>query len=168
MQITKLSFFDSISIPFWLVFKKILKLSVTCRADGNFLRKNGIKGRSHGRRNRWVGLFSSGASGFPISHEVRRPIFNFFFLQKLNLLLGNISGDEPEAVAEDAQVVEDLPLANDYTGIGGPQTVPLESEGAFEKPSALGQGYRLLNDLFMAPSQDTIKSFQFTERKRLM
>lgn len=89
-------------------------------------------------------------------------------MQKLNLLLGNISGDEPEAVAEDAQVVEDLPLANDYTGIGGPQTVPLESEGAFEKPSALGQGYRLLNDLFMAPSQDTIKSFQFTERKRLM
>ena len=65
-------------------------------------------------------------------------------------------------------VVEELPMSGDYSGIGGPESVPLESDGAFEKPSSLGNGYAFLNDLFMAPSDDTINNFQVTERKRLM
>ena len=77
---------------------------------------------------------------------------------------------EEEGVAEDGSVpiIEaDLPLAGDYHGIGGPSTVPLESEGAFEKPE-IGNHYNFLTDLFMSPSDDAIKSFQITERKRLM
>ena len=31
-----------------------------------------------------------------------------------------------------------LPLTSDYQGLGGPESVPLESDGAFEKPPALG------------------------------
>ncbi len=62
----------------------------------------------------------------------------------------------------------DLPLISDYSGLGGPDSVPLESEGAFEKPPSLGSGYTFLSDLFMAPSDEAIKSFQVTERKRLM
>ena len=31
-----------------------------------------------------------------------------------------------------------LPLTGDYRGIGGPESVPLESDGAFEKPPTLG------------------------------
>ena len=31
-----------------------------------------------------------------------------------------------------------LPLSSDYQGLGGPESVPLESDGAFEKPPALG------------------------------
>ena len=77
--------------------------------------------------------------------------------------------EEEVGVAEDGSVpiVEaDLPLAGDYHGIGGPSTVPLESEGAFEKPEI--PHYNFLTDLFMSPSDDAIKSFQITERKRLM
>ena len=29
----------------------------------------------------------------------------------------------------------ELPLVGDYVGIGGPDAVPLETEGPFEKPS---------------------------------
>jgi len=77
--------------------------------------------------------------------------------------------EEEVGVAEDGSVpiVEaDLPLAGDYHGIGGPSTVPLESEGAFEKPEI--PHYNFLTDLFMSPSDDAIKSFQITERKRLI
>ena len=65
---------------------------------------------------------------------------------------------------------EDLPLelAGDYQGIGGPDAVPLESDGAFEQPEKLPNAYNFLTDLFMAPSEDTIKSFQITEKKRMM
>ena len=63
---------------------------------------------------------------------------------------------------------EDLQMANDYLGIGGPDAVPLESDGAFEQPEKLPNAYNFLTDLFMAPSEDTIKSFQITEKKRLM
>ena len=57
---------------------------------------------------------------------------------------------------------------SDYLGIGGPDAVPLESDGAFEQPEKLPNAYNFLTDLFMAPSEDTIKSFQITEKKRLM
>lgn len=59
-------------------------------------------------------------------------------------------------------------INGDYIGLGGPDTVPLETEGAFVKPPSLGKGYNFLADLFMAPSDDAIKSFQITERRRLM
>ena len=35
-------------------------------------------------------------------------------------------------------------------------------------PVSLGNGYTFLADLFMAPSDEAIKTFQITERKRLM
>jgi hypothetical protein len=65
-----------------------------------------------------------------------------------------------------AQGIDDLPLAGDYSGIGGPDSVPLESEGAFQKPDS--NGYHLLSDLFMAPSTEAIMSLQKTELKRTM
>ena len=75
---------------------------------------------------------------------------------------------EVEANGNVPAAPEDLPLAGDYLGIGGPDAVPLESDGAFEQPEKLPNAYNFLTDLFMAPSEDTIKSFQITEKKRLM
>jgi len=74
---------------------------------------------------------------------------------------------EIEAIEELAEV-EELPLAGDYSGIGGPDSVPLESDGAFEKPTSLGNAYSFLTELFMAPSDESIIKFQVTEKKRLM
>lgn len=45
----------------------------------------------------------------------------------------------------------DLPLIGDYVGMGGPNAVPLETQGAFEKPDH-GAG-NLLDDLFMSPTE---------------
>jgi len=77
-----------------------------------------------------------------------------------------VSQPTEEAIEELAE--EELPLAGDYSGIGGPDSVPLESDGAFEKPISLGNAYSFLTELFMAPSDDTIIKFQVTEKKRLM
>ena len=54
----------------------------------------------------------------------------------------------------------DLPLAGDYVGIGGPDAVPLETKGAFEKPDKLAGN--LLDDLFMSPSETQLLSMQKT------
>ena len=81
---------------------------------------------------------------------------------------GEVSPIPEEQANGEVPVIEELPLSGDYSGIGGPDSVPLESDGAFEKPSALGKSYAFLNDLFMAPSEDTLITFQITERKRLM
>ena len=47
-------------------------------------------------------------------------------------------------------LTEELPLAGDYSGIGGPESVPLESDGAFSKPVSMGNAYAFLTELFMA------------------
>ena len=63
---------------------------------------------------------------------------------------------------------EELPLSmtGDYHGIiGGSESVVGRSE-AFEKPPTVAATF--LADLFMAPSDETIKSYQITERKRTM
>ena len=100
---------------------------------------------------------------------------NATFLNFKNVCSKKITPSSDEVIEEEVEVAEDgsvpiveadLPLAGDYHGIGGPSTVPLESEGAFEKPEI--PHYNFLTDLFMSPSDDAIKSFQITERKRLM
>ena len=53
----------------------------------------------------------------------------------------------------------------DYHGLGGPESV-VGSPEAFEKPPTVAATF--LADLFMAPSDETIKSYQITERKRTM
>ena len=44
----------------------------------------------------------------------------------------------------------ELPLVGDYVGMGGPDAVPLETQGAFEKPDGAGN---LLDELFMSPTE---------------
>ena len=61
------------------------------------------------------------------------------------------NGDSPTTEDEDIRQLEsDLPLVGDYIGIGGPDAVPLESPGAFEKPEKVADS--LLDDLFMSPT----------------
>lgn len=54
----------------------------------------------------------------------------------------------------------DLPLVGDYVGIGGPDAVPLETQGAFEKPDQ-GTG-NLLDELFMSPTDIQLLSMRRT------
>jgi hypothetical protein len=54
----------------------------------------------------------------------------------------------------------DLPLANDYQGIGGPSTVPLSTPGAFERPDVAPHLNCILDDLYLAPSPEQLKAFQ--------
>ena len=54
----------------------------------------------------------------------------------------------------------DLPLVGDYVGIGGPDAVPLETQGAFEKPNQ-GAG-NLLDELFMSPTNTQLLSMRRT------
>jgi len=70
-----------------------------------------------------------------------------------------------ENVGLDGYVGEELPLSmtGDYHGLGGPESV-VGSPEAFEKPPTVAATF--LADLFMAPSDETIKSYQITERKR--
>ncbi len=76
-----------------------------------------------------------------------------------------VNGAVADAAADVTQLAEDLPLAGDYSGIGGPETVPLESPGAFEKPMMANT---FLNDLFMAPTDEALAKFQKTEMRRSM
>ena len=54
----------------------------------------------------------------------------------------------------------DLPLANDYQGIGGPSTVPLSSPGAFQRPEVAPHRTCILDDLYLAPSTDQLQAYQ--------
>ena len=49
----------------------------------------------------------------------------------------------------------ELPLVGDYVGMGGPDAVPLETQGAFEKPDGAGN---LLDELFMSPTETQLLS----------
>jgi len=85
---------------------------------------------------------------------------------------------EPEADA--ALIVgsgasdQDLPLAGDYVGLGGPDAVPLETQGAFEiEPGQQQQHqlddkgqYGLLDDLFLKPDPSQISSVRRALRIR--
>ena len=54
----------------------------------------------------------------------------------------------------------DLPLANDYQGIGGPSTVPLFTPDAFERPEVTPHLNCILDDLFLAPSPQQLRAYQ--------
>jgi len=72
------------------------------------------------------------------------------------------NGDSPTNEDEDIRQLEsDLPLVGDYIGIGGPDAVPLESKGAFEKPEKVADS--LLDDLFMSPTD-----IQLISRRRTL
>jgi len=72
------------------------------------------------------------------------------------------NGDSPTTEDEDIRQLEsDLPLVGDYIGIGGPDAVPLESQGAFEKPEKVADS--LLDDLFMSPTD-----IQLISRRRTL
>ena len=57
-------------------------------------------------------------------------------------------------------VETDLPLIGDYVGIGGPDAVPLETQGAFEKPEKAAGS--LLDELFMSPTDTQLLSMHRT------
>ena len=61
---------------------------------------------------------------------------------------------------EHLQSGSDLPLANDYQGIGGPNTVPLSSPGAFQRPEVAPHRTCILDDLYLAPSTDQLQAYQ--------
>ena len=72
------------------------------------------------------------------------------------------NGDSLTTEDEDIRQLEsDLPLVGDYIGIGGPDAVPLESQGAFEKPEKVADS--LLDDLFMSPTD-----IQLISRRRTL
>ncbi len=56
--------------------------------------------------------------------------------------------------------VDDLPLAYDYKGIGGPETVPLFTPDAFLRPEVPRHNHCLLDDLFLAPSSQQLRNYQ--------
>ncbi len=68
----------------------------------------------------------------------------------------DIPGNEAPAV----EAPVDLPLANDYQGIGGPSTVPLYSPDAFERPEVAPHRNCILDDLFLAPSPSQLQAYQ--------
>jgi len=72
------------------------------------------------------------------------------------------SVEEPSLLNHEAlnHVETDLPLTGDYVGIGGPDAVPLETKGAFEKPDKIAGN--LLDDLFMSPTETQLISMQKT------
>jgi len=74
-------------------------------------------------------------------------------------IIGNGHGKDP-----------DLPLVGDYVGLGGPEAVPLETRGAFERPDSLvdSQQYAssLLDDLFLKPDASQISSVRRALRLR--
>jgi len=73
-----------------------------------------------------------------------------------------IANEEPSCDKNETldSVQTDLPLTGDYVGIGGPDAVPLETQGAFEKPDKIAGN--LLDDLFMSPSETQLLSMQKT------
>jgi len=74
--------------------------------------------------------------------------------------------DEPSLKNGESHVpVEtDLPLIGDYVGIGGPDAVPLETQGAFEKPERAAGS--LLDELFMSPTDTQLLSMHRTTSNR--
>jgi len=71
-------------------------------------------------------------------------------------LIGNGGGSGGE---------ENLPLAGDYVGLGGPEAVPLETKGAFEQQHHQHAG-GLLDDLFLKPDASQISSVRRALRLR--
>jgi len=64
----------------------------------------------------------------------------------------------PQVVPAEAPVAADLPLKGDYQGLGGPQSVPLYTPTAFEKPNQ-AQGTSILNQIFMEPTTDQLSAY---------
>ncbi len=75
---------------------------------------------------------------------------------------GELPPEEPQAAPTD------LPLANDYQGIGGPSTVPLSSPGAFQRPAVAPHQTCILDDLYLAPSTEQLKAYQKVLTKQEM
>merc|ERR1719348_2946380 len=62
----------------------------------------------------------------------------------------------PEAAKAEAAAPPALPLAGDYQGMGGPQSVPLYSPQAFERPPVTRT---ILDEIFMEPSDKQLDAF---------
>ena len=58
-----------------------------------------------------------------------------------------------------------LPMAGDYVGLGGPDAVPLETQGPFVPQQATGG---LLEDLFLNPDVKQLDSLRRAHRVRFM
>jgi len=64
---------------------------------------------------------------------------------------------------------DDLPLAGDYVGLGGPEAVPLETKGPFLAGSGGGTAAAgLLDDLFLKPDTTQIESISRAHRLRFI
>jgi len=89
-------------------------------------------------------------SGYPDTEE---------FLQQY---AGGMAESEPEP----AQAVEDpsaetpqaLPLAGDYTGLGGPQSVPLYTPAAFDQPAKPVER-TILDEIFLEPTGNQLQAY---------
>ena len=71
-----------------------------------------------------------------------------------------MTAEEVSAPSNGALCISDetnlLPLVGDYVGMGGPDAVPLETQGAFEKPDQ--PAGNLLDELFMSPTDTQLLS----------
>jgi len=67
---------------------------------------------------------------------------------------------EPEQPQQpqEATVTADLPLKGDYQGLGGPQTVPLYSSKAFERPEPPKEN-SILTQIFMEPTDRQLRAY---------
>lgn len=67
---------------------------------------------------------------------------------------------------------DDLPLAGDYVGLGGPEAVPLETKGPFLAGGSGGPcgdtAAGLLDDLFLKPDNTKIESIRRAHRLRFI
>lgn len=62
------------------------------------------------------------------------------------------------AVSKPATPAEDLALAGDYHGMGGPKSVPLYTPLAFDQP-AMAVQKTILDEIFMEPTQDSLSAY---------
>ena len=66
---------------------------------------------------------------------------------------------------DDYSDADGLPMAGDYVGLGGPDAVPLETEGPFVPQQGTGG---LLDDLFLNPDVKQLDSLRRAHRVRFM
>lgn len=68
-------------------------------------------------------------------------------------------GSPPQQEASQLPLAQpDLPLKGDYQGLGGPQSVPMYSEKAFERPLPPKEN-SILTEIFMEPTTDQLKAY---------
>jgi len=68
---------------------------------------------------------------------------------------GAAAAEPQDGVAADPA----LPLKGDYQGLGGPQTVPLYTPSAFERPAQPAKDNSILTEIFMEPTTDQMQAY---------